>query len=365
MTTSTLGLDDVLSAPRSLSPGAALYAAKQGAVSAFLGGVTTLLHKVAGAPEPVRNARMLASLAALHTDAVRADYEDAKADLYPMSLLVPLPGWHDIRFLPEVILDAPRIISRRKKGDFHVDATRVTADAGTSVPLPDYYRRTFHWQTDGWMSEHSARLYELQVELLFGGCMDLMRRRPLAALIRALGGDRKRMRVRVLDVACGTGRFLEQARAALPEAKLEGVDLSPFYLERAQARLEGDSAARFRVANAESLGGGDDVYDAVTSVFLFHELPRDARRNVAREMFRVLEPGGVLVVCDSMQRMDPNGKALEPFLDWFPKAYHEPYYKGYVEDELGAMFEEVGFKVAQRSYALTTKIVVAKKPPSS
>ena len=51
--------------------------------------------------------------------------------------------------------------------------------------------------------------------------------------------------------------------------------------------------------NAERMPFGDGLFDAVTSVFLFHELPAKAQRNVLREIARVLRPGGLLVICDS------------------------------------------------------------------
>ena len=34
---------------------------------------------------------------------------------------------------------------------------------------PRYYRRTFHWQSDGWLSDRSARIYDASVEYQKGG----------------------------------------------------------------------------------------------------------------------------------------------------------------------------------------------------
>jgi ubiquinone/menaquinone biosynthesis C-methylase UbiE len=350
--------------------GRTLYTAKQRAVAAVLGPAAGLWHAFIGPHEKKGDPRLLEVIDRLLREALAHDYAAAEEGLYPYSLLAPLPGWHDVRFLPEALADMPRIFFRKQRGAFALEPGAVPSAAavasGEAGALPDYYARTFHWQTDGWMSAHSARVYEVQVEFLFFGSMDVMRRRALAWLVRGLRGDRRRMRVRVLDVACGTGRFLEQARAALPQAFLEGVDLSPFYVERTRQRLgrRGVSGLTtgIRVANAESLGGPDGVYDAVTCGFLFHELPKDARRKVVREIFRVLEPGGLLVVQDSMQRSDANGQALDVFLDWFPAAYHEPYYKGYATDEVGAMLEEAGFTVEARDEVLFSKLVVARKP---
>jgi ubiquinone/menaquinone biosynthesis C-methylase UbiE len=340
------------------SVGSAFYLAKQRGVGAFLGAAAGVWHSLMGSHARRGDPALLRVITELHEEALAQDYANAEAGLYPTSLLMPLPAWHDVRFLPEALLDMPRIFFRKQRGAFQVKAS---GSVPAGVEFPDYYLRAFHWQTDGWMSAHSARIYEIQVEFLFFGTMDVMRRRGIAALVRALDGDRKRMRVRVLDVACGTGRHLEQVRAALPEASLEGVDLSPYYVDRAKQRL-GRHGAAVRVANAEALGGEDAAYDAVTCGFLFHELPKDARRRVARELFRVLEPGGVAVIQDSMQRSDPNGRALEAFLDWFPVAYHEPYYKGYIDDDLASFLEEAGFRVEARDDVLFSKIVVARKP---
>ncbi len=338
----------------------ALYTIKQRSFAAVFGPAAGLWHSFMGQHAHNGDRRVLAAIDRLHAEALAADYANAEAGLYPRSLIFPMPGWHDLRFLLEALVDFPSIYFRQRRGDFHVAPPK--AGSAPTPDLPDYYLRTFHWQTDGWLSAHSARVYELQVEFLFFGTMDVMRRRSLAALVRALGGDRRRMRVRILDVACGTGRFLEQARAALPQATLEGVDLSAYYVERARKRLGHADAASVRVANAEALGGEGGVYDAVTCGFLFHELPRDARRRVAAELYRVLEPGGVLVLQDSMQRTDPNGRELEAFLDWFPRAYHEPYYKGYVEDDLAVLLEEAAFVVAAREPVLFSTVLVARKP---
>ena len=53
---------------------------------------------------------------------------------------------------------------------------------------PTYYLQNFHFQTGGWLTEESAKLYDTQVEILFGGAADAMRRIALGSLARALKG---------------------------------------------------------------------------------------------------------------------------------------------------------------------------------
>ena len=55
---------------------------------------------------------------------------------------------------------------------------------------------------------------------------------------------------------------------------------------------------------AEALEVADASMDVVYSVYLFHELGGETQDAVAREMARVLKPGGMLVLTDSVQLGD-------------------------------------------------------------
>jgi len=84
--------------------------------------------------------------------------------------------------------------------------------------LSSYYLQNFHHQTNGYFSDLSANLYDLQVEILFGGSADPMRRRSLFTPWAESFDSVPESQIRVLDVACGTGRTPEIARSALPQA---------------------------------------------------------------------------------------------------------------------------------------------------
>jgi len=282
------------------------------------------------------------------------DLANVEAGLYPRELLFDIPVGRYMRALPRLLRDAPRVVRRKKAGAFRdipvVDKQRY----------PAYYRRNFHWQTDGYFSDHSAEVYELGVELLFRGLADVMRRQvipPVTRAVRAAGGAD---RLRVLDVACGTGRTLHQLAVAHPALRLYGVDLSPAYIRLARRRLEHVAEVALAVENAEAMPFADAAFDAVTSVYLFHELPRNTRRAIARELFRVVRPGGVVVIEDSAQLAE--SAEIASALRAFPHEFHEPFYADYLEDDLAALLAEVGFAIESVEPQFVAKVVVARKP---
>jgi ubiquinone/menaquinone biosynthesis C-methylase UbiE len=282
------------------------------------------------------------------------DLANVEAGLYPRELLFDIPVARYMRALPRLLRDTPRVVRRKKAGAFR-DIPEVDKQR-----YPAYYRRTFHWQTDGYFSDHSAEVYELGVELLFRGTADVMRRQiipPVTRSIRAAGGA---SRVRLLDVACGTGRTLHQLAVAHPALRLYGIDLSPAYVRLARRRLADVAEAALAVENAEALPFADGAFDVVTSVYLFHELPRNTRRAVAREMLRVVRPGGLGVLAASAQLAE--SAEIASALRAFPEEFHEPFYADYLEDDLADVLREVGFSVESSEPQFVAKVVVARRP---
>ena len=81
------------------------------------------------------------------------------------------------QFNPAFVLD--QIRRARKVGIETID--RRDRDGWNEIPFdskmyPEYYLRNFHYQTDGWLSSDSAKVYEFQTETLFLGAQDAMQR---------------------------------------------------------------------------------------------------------------------------------------------------------------------------------------------
>jgi ubiquinone/menaquinone biosynthesis C-methylase UbiE len=330
----------------------ARYVALHEAIRLPLLGLHRLTFAMAG-QRSAPNKALVRDVRRRYRQLLAQDFENARRGLYPMQLLFDMPLRAYAHRLPRLLFDVPSVLGRIKARDYRDLPASVNLDA-----YPAYYRRNFHWQTDGYLSRHSAEIYDLGVELLFIGCADVMRRQTLAEVVRR----KPRGPVRLLDVGAGTGRFLGQAASSLPGSELTGVELSPWYqsfAETSAINREANQRVRIEVANAEALPFEDRSFDVVTSIFLLHELPRRVRRKVLSEMWRVLTPGGLCVLQDAAQPSD--SAEIEPALHQFSKDLHEPFFVDYLKDDLKALLEGSGFRVQHVAPHFVSKVVSAAK----
>jgi ubiquinone/menaquinone biosynthesis C-methylase UbiE len=93
----------------------------------------------------------------------------------------------------------------------------------------------------------------------------------------------------ILDCGCGTGYNLGLLRQY---GRAAGIDIT--WTGLAFARARGDRAVA--QASAAVLPFGDESFDVVTSFDVIYGLQDDDERAALREMFRVLRPGGHLVL---------------------------------------------------------------------
>lgn len=105
----------------------------------------------------------------------------------------------------------------------------------------------------------------------------------------------------LLDVGCGIGgssRILARDYGFA----VTGVTISPKQVERAQQLTPKDLNAQFLVDDAMDLSFPDESFDVVWSIEAGPHMPDKAV--FAKELLRVLRPGGILVVADWNQRDD-------------------------------------------------------------
>lgn len=281
------------------------------------------------------------------------DLANVEAGIYP------LPADHD-GALPTLFhrsrlffSDLPDIHRRRQSGGHDEVLTEETRGK-----RPDYYLQNFHFQSGGWLTDDSAARYDTQVEVLFKGTANAMRRQALPELHEIFVG-RDQRRLSLVDIGCGTGRFLDAVKQAWPRLPVIGLDLSDAYLRHARRHLGRWAWTRFAVGKAEAMPLPDASQDAITNIFMMHELPPEIRRGVFAECARVLKPGGRLIVVDSLQRGDtPDYDAI---LERFPMNYHEPYYASYLDEDFAAIARAAGLVHVHDVHAFVSKVMVFDK----
>jgi len=140
---------------------------------------------------------------------------------------------------------------------------------------------------------HWAAQYDVVVWLYTLG-RERRFREKLIGLARLRPGDV------VLDVGCGTGTLAIAAKRHVgPSGLVHGIDASEEMIDRAK-RKAGKARVDVALRNAvvEALPYPDAQFDVVMSTLMLHHLPRKARQECAREIRRVLKPGGRLLAVD-------------------------------------------------------------------
>jgi ubiquinone/menaquinone biosynthesis C-methylase UbiE len=338
------------------------YAAAQGARVAWYMGQYLLARRISGPFDrpgepkfrPQAQAGDPLRIRAAFLDLFAKDRANIEAGLYPAPEDVRAQrALSALKNSARFFADLPNVDARRLQRA----ATEVRREAGNGF-YPAYYLQNFHYQSGGWLTEESAKLYDTQVEILFGGAADAMRRLALGSLARALKG-RDQRKLRLVDLACGNGRFLSQTLAAFPRIQATGLDLSPAYCAEARERLSAWPQVEVVSGALEQAPFEAETFDAATCIYLMHELPPRVRRQAAQEIARVLRPGGVLVLADSLQAGD--AADLDRMLEYFPVGFHEPYFNSYLSEDFAEIFSAAGLEMEESERGFLTKIMRFRK----
>lgn len=147
---------------------------------------------------------------------------------------------------------------------------------------------------------------------------------------------------RVLDLGCGTG-VLTRMIADQLETKAGGVSVgidaaAKMILVARKKRRSGN--CRFEVMAAEDLSFEDQSFDAVVSSLFFHHVPLDLKEKALSESFRILRPGGRLIIADMHIPTTWMGALVSHVSRWF---FIQPQIGENIRGVLPSVIEDAGF----------------------
>lgn len=166
--------------------------------------------------------------------------------------------------------------------------------------------RRMHQMPDTGHSHAHGSLETKGLTIRWAGIYDVLVRMIL------LGGGEEKLResivklagiqpgASVLDVGCGTGTLAITAkRVSHPTVKVYGTDAAPEMIEKAREKAaKSGLQVDFQPGLVEAIHFPDASLDIVLSSFMLHHLPGELKQKAFAEIYRVLKPGGRLLVID-------------------------------------------------------------------
>jgi ubiquinone/menaquinone biosynthesis C-methylase UbiE len=215
------------------------------------------------------------------------------------------------------------------------------------LSYPDYYLTSFHAYETGNMSWQAAfevepAAYAVHAKIWQGAGVqgDFKLRQSYHHI---LNNQIPHPPQDILDMGCSVGMSTFALQEIYPQAKITGLDLSPYFLAVAEYRSQQrHSNINWIHAPAETTGLPDASFDLVSIFLVCHELPQSPTKQIFKEARRLLRPGGYLGIMD----MNPKSEAfvkMPPYILTLLKST-EPYLDEYFNLDIEQALVEAGFQ---------------------
>tara|TARA_B110000438_G_scaffold300155_1_gene351888 strand:+ start:758 stop:1948 length:1191 start_codon:yes stop_codon:yes gene_type:complete len=231
--------------------------------------------------------------------------------------------------------------------------------------IPDYAKYEIHIQPGGYVGDRFAGyIYYHGQNVVFpnGNYQDNLQVSWSRAMPRPADGKVQR----VLDQGCSDGQFSMVLKRMFPDAEVWGDDIAAPMLRFAHMRtVEHNMNINYVQGLSEESQFPDGYFDLVTNNLLVHEMPADKVRDLAKEAFRVLRPGGVFYPLDSYTGDQPRNTALSKYDAWRNYRWnHEVWWMEYYDLDIAQAMRDAGFEVDENGPAGrtdTTRNVIGYK----
>ncbi|HLO48090.1 MAG TPA: class I SAM-dependent methyltransferase [Kamptonema sp.] len=211
---------------------------------------------------------------------------------------------------------------------------------------PEYYLTSFHAYERGNMSWDAATEVEVAARAVHAGIWpeagaqgDAKLRQSYHDILKAQIFSEP---LDILDLGCSVGMSSFALQNIYPQAKITGLDLSPYFLAVAQYQSQQKKRKINWVhAAAESTGLPSASFDLVSIFLVCHELPQTATKQIFSEARRLLRPNGYLGIMDMNPQSEIYAK-MPPYILTLLKST-EPYLDQYFSLDIKKALVEAGF----------------------
>lgn len=162
-------------------------------------------------------------------------------------------------------------------------------------PSNSAQRAQVNYSADEWNREYGSGVYRDKWSLDW----------PTADLVATVSALRFHRGLAAVDLGCGSGS--EALYLASKGFRVTAIDLSPVAVQIARQRARvAELQVDFRVASVFDLPVAAAAIDFANDRGCLHSLPHEAWPKYAKELARVLKPGGYALIRGSSNRNDPS-----------------------------------------------------------
>lgn len=225
-----------------------------------------------------------------------------------------------------------------------LDDGPTTLSTKPNFEQPDYHARQWFHNTKGGWDGHRY-MGAIQAEFVHRRYVAAKYGRGLRRLRYDLLDELPEQSFdRILELGTSAGYYTEQLARRFPDAELVGCDISLKMLQQAR-RLGNELGQAWRLlqAPAEDTGLAAASFDLVTAYAISHEIPTRVAKQIWHEAFRVLRPGGWVLMADGVPYLD----AIDKVSGWrFLFGWQrggEPFAREFCSTNEGELARAAGF----------------------
>ena len=217
-----------------------------------------------------------------------------------------------------------------------------------SIEYPQYYLQPFHSVLGGWLSETAAVGNRAAIEALLENCHPQKSLGVRDQIAQLFPKDARQ----ILDVGSGIGDDAAAIAHHLPSATVTAWDASPFMIVVGRLYHKDIPNLHWKHGLVETTKLPDNSIDGINMTYLLHECPDRIKQIILAECWRILCPGGRLVVTDSL-----------PGELYSYRGFFEPYKEQWLKVNPDKLLQEADFvNIKAYQFADPTWTRVGEKP---